>query len=82
MPKVRVKLNGAEVRNGILKSPGAAGICMGIAQQRAEAAGPGYAARQVSYPERTGAIVYPETPAAMRDNYRNNTLEKMRGGRG
>lgn len=53
---------------------------MGIANQMASRAGAGYAVRAVDYPERTGAIVYPKSKSAQRDNYRNNTLEKARGG--
>ena len=79
MPKIYVKLNEQAVRQYLLKGP-VAGICLSIAQQKASAAGPGYAAKPVNYPERTGAIVYPGTQDAINDNYDRNTLEKMRGG--
>lgn len=78
MSKIRVKLNSAEVRSQLLKSGAVAGMCKGIASEMASRAGNGYAVREVNYPERTGAIVYPETQGAARDNYRNNTLEKVR----
>ncbi len=79
MSKIRVKLNNAAVREQLLKNGAVAGMCKGIASQMAERAGPGYEVREVNYPERTGAIVYPASPAARKDNYRNNTLEKVRG---
>lgn len=80
MPKVRVKLNRKAVSAELLKNHAVAGMCMSIANQMASSAGPGYATREVSYPERTGAIVYPKNERALRDNYKNNTLEKARGG--
>lgn len=73
MSKVRVKLNRAGVRE-MLKSGGAAAECMGYAQQIALACGDGYVAEGRSYPERTGAAVYADTPKAKRDNLKNNTL--------
>lgn len=81
MPRVRVKLNKGEVRAQLLTGGGAPGLCLSIANQMANKAGPGYAARAVAYPERTGAIVYPKTAAARANNYASNTLEKMRGGK-
>lgn len=79
MNNVRVKLDKRAVREQLLKSSAVAGLCMAAAKQKAEMCGPGYATRVVNYPERTGAIVYPATAAARADNYRNNTLEKVRG---
>lgn len=79
MPKVRVKLNEGAVRAQLLKGAGA-GVCMSIANQMANKAGSGFAARVVNYPERTGAIVFPKTAAARRSLYRDNALEKARGG--
>lgn len=58
----------------MLKSAGAANVCMGYASSIANAAGDGYKAEARKYPERTGAAVYPETPKAIRDNLKNNTL--------
>ena len=58
----------------MLKSGGAAAECMGYAQQIALACGDGYVAEGRSYPERTGAAVYADTPKAKRDNLKNNTL--------
>lgn len=78
MPKIKVKLNGSVVRSMLLKGAGA-GVCMGIAQAMAEKAGPGYAVRQVNLGTRNIAVVYPSSAAARRDNYHNNTLEKVRG---
>lgn len=79
--KVRVKLNQKEVRAQLLKSSAVAGLCMSIANSRAKQAGAGYDVRVVNYPERTGAVIYPRSAAARRDNYQNNTLEKLRGGK-
>lgn len=81
MPKVQVELNKGNVRAQLLKGGGAPGLCLSIANSMANKAGPGYAARVVSYPERTGAIVYPKTAAARANNYASNTLEKVRGGK-
>ncbi|MBR3330393.1 MAG: hypothetical protein IKG25_04165 [Mogibacterium sp.] len=81
MPNVKVVLRQGEVRAQLLKGGGAPGMCLGIANQMANKAGPGYAARMVNYPERTGAIVYPKTAAARANNYASNTLEKVRGGK-
>ena len=81
MPKVKVVLRKGEIRSQLLTGGGAPGLCLSIANQMANKAGPGYAARVVSYPERTGAIVFPKTAAAKSDNYTSNTLEKMRGGK-
>ena len=80
MAKIRVKLNQSAVRSQLLKGGGAPGLCQSIANQMANKSGPGYAVRVVNYPERTGAIVFPETFAARANNYANNTLEKARGG--
>ena len=79
MVRVKVKLNQGAVRQQLLKGGGAPALCRSIANQMANKAGPGYSVRVVNYPERTGAIVFPETAAARADNYANNTLEKMRG---
>lgn len=81
MPRVKIKLNKGEVRSQLLTGGGAPGLCLSIANQMANKAGPGYAARVVNYPERTGAICYPKTAAARSNNYSANTLEKMRGGK-
>ena len=80
MRKVKVKLDEGAVRSQLLKGAGA-GVCLGIANQMANKAGTGFAARVVDYPERTGAIVFPKTAAARRAYYRDNALEKARGGK-
>lgn len=82
MSKVKFKLNGAGVRE-LLKSQEMGAICMDYAlkiQETANGSCPGYVAEARHYPERTGAAVYPGTYAAERDNYKNNTLLKARGG--
>jgi hypothetical protein len=40
-------------------------------------AGPGYAVEDRHYPERNGAVVFPNTEEAYYDNLTNNTLEKV-----
>ena len=74
---IRVKLNRKAVREMILKGDGV-GPCQGMAAKIAGEAGKGYATRPVVHPERTGYMVYPATPEAKRDNFENNTLEKLR----
>lgn len=69
--KIKIKLNSAGVR-AVLKSCGPE--CMGYASRIASSCGDGYKAESRSYPERTGAAVFPDTPEAYRDNLKNNTL--------
>lgn len=75
---VDFKLNGAGVRE-VLKLPAMAQMCMSAASNIANQCGPGYVAESRSYPERTGAAVYPATPEAAIDNYRHNTLLRNKG---
>lgn len=58
----------------MLKSGEIAAECMGYAQSVAQKAGSGYTAESRSYPERTGAAAFANTPEAKQDNLRNNTL--------
>ena len=58
MSKVKVVLNSASVR-ALLKSSGAADICMEQARRIQGNAGEHYAVEVRAYPERTGAAVYP-----------------------
>lgn len=72
---VKIVLNSSGIR-ALLKSEEIAGICQEKAADVAMAAGDGYKAEKRSYPERTGYAIYPSTPKAVRDNLKNNTLEK------
>lgn len=73
MSNIRVELNRAGVRE-LLKSGEIASACMGYASQIAANCGDGYVAEARNYPERTGAAVYADSPKAIRDNLKNNTL--------
>lgn len=79
--KVRIKLNSAGVR-ALLKDPGVAGVCQGVAAGIAESAGEGYAVEQRNYPERTGYAVKTTSFETMREEYKNNTLQKIALSRG
>lgn len=79
MPRVRVKINRANIRKQILLSGGASGMCKNIAYSMANRAGPGYAVHARKSKNRARWEVYPATSAAQADNYLNNTLEKVRG---
>ena len=58
----------------MLKCAGAAAECMSYANRVAMACGEGYVAETRSYPERTGAAVFADSPKAKKDNLENNTL--------
>jgi hypothetical protein len=73
MSRVRIKLNKAGVRE-LLKSSEVAKECMDHARQIQSRAGEHYIAETRSYPERTGAAVYPADSEGYFDNLRNNTL--------
>lgn len=81
MAKVTIKLNSAGVR-AMLKDPGVVGVCQGVASGIAASLGEGYAMEQRSYPERKGYAVKTVTFEAMRDNLKNNTLQKATCARG
>lgn len=76
MSKVKFKLNKNGVKQ-LLKSEGVASACEKEARRVQKAAGPGYEVGRRNYPERTGFAIYPSTPEANADNYKNNTLEKV-----
>ena len=71
----KIKLNSAGVRR-LLKSAEMQAICTEHAEEIAARCGAGYAVDSVQKETRAIATVYPETAAARRDNYRNNTIEK------
>lgn len=75
MAKVRVELNSEGVRE-LLQSPEIAAICQGQARAIAGRAGDGYSVTVYTGATRVNASVMTETPEAMRDNLKNNTLLK------
>lgn len=81
MAKVTIKLNSAGVR-ALLKDGGVAGVCQGIASGIAASVGEGYEIAQRNYPERTGYVVKTATYEAMREELKNNTLQKAAVSRG
>lgn len=79
MAKLRIKLNRKGVRE-LLKSQEIMDECVRIAQEKASAAGDGYAADDGHVGKtRASAMVYPSSAAARSDNYHNNTLLKVFG---
>lgn len=79
MSNIKIELNSAGIRE-MLKSEPVRQACMQEASRIASRAGDGYVSESRSYPERSGAAVYPNTPKAAMDNLRNNTLLKAMGG--
>ena len=75
MSKVRIKLNSAGVR-ALLKSAEMQEMLDEQAKAAAERCGSGYESRVGVAKKRAVADIYPATPDARRDNYKNNTLEK------
>lgn len=75
MPKIKVKLNGAGVRE-LLKSPEMQTVLETKATQIVQSAGSGYEIDRYTGVNRVNVGIYPATKAARSDNYRNNTLLK------
>lgn len=75
MSKVRIKLHSAGVR-ALLKSAEMQEILDEQAKAAAARCGSGYESRVGVAKKRAVADIYPATPDARRDNYKNNTLEK------
>lgn len=76
MAKVRIKLNSAGVRE-LLKSPEIRKVVETEAAKKAQQAGEGYSSEVHVGQKRLYANVFPATRKAARDNYENNTLEKV-----
>jgi hypothetical protein len=77
MPKnLRIKLNSAGVK-ALLQSPEMQGIIGKFASAKASQAGTGYAYNVKVGKSRTYANIYAETDEAKKDNFENNTLEKV-----
>ena len=82
MSKLKVKLNRAGVRE-LMKDSGVVGVCQDEMGKRAASAGEGYVMERIEHPTRTGYALRAETPAAIHDNFENNTLLKLiNGGNG
>lgn len=75
MSKVKIVLNRAGVRE-MLRSAEMEAICFEHAQKIQGKCGEGYGAISLTAQTRAIALVYPETADAVRDNYKNNTIEK------
>lgn len=73
MSKIKIVLNKAGVKE-LLKSQAVADECMDYARQVQQRAGNNYTAEKRTYPERSGAAVYPNNAAGYYDNLQNNTL--------
>ena len=78
MSKSRFKfeLNKAGVAE-LLKSPEMKGILESAASRKAGQAGAGYTSEVHTGKKRIYANVFPDTAEAAKDNYKNNTLEKV-----
>lgn len=81
MARVKIRLNRSGVRE-LLKGEELRGECEKYARSIQSAAGPDYEMETRSYPERSGAAVYPANESGYYDNLRNNTLVKSLGGVG
>lgn len=75
----KLELNREGVKE-LLKSDETLEMCREYAERVQLAAGDGYEMENRSYPERSGAAVFPVTEEAGMDNLRNNTLLKALGG--
>lgn len=73
--RFRIELNSDGVKE-LLKSPEMAAICQQHAQAIANRAGSGYAVTVYTGASRVNASVITETPEAIRENMKNNTLLK------
>lgn len=76
--KYEIELNSAGVRE-LLKSEEIAQACEEAASAVLQRAGSGYVMEKRSYAERTGYAVRTDTPKAMADNLKHNTLLKALG---
>jgi hypothetical protein len=79
MSKVKFKLNRAGVR-ALLKSQEAMNVVTGYAYSIRSRCGEGYEVTYMTGKSRVNASVAAMTPEARRDNAKNNTLLKARGG--
>lgn len=75
---VTIKLNSAGIRE-LLRSSEMGETCMEFAQRIQNTAGEHYTVEARSYPERTGAAVFPADDEGYYDNLHHNTLIKAMG---
>ena len=75
MGKARIELNSDGVRE-LLQSQAMAAECLRQAQAIAARAGGGYIVTTYTGVTRVNASVMADTPEAIRDNLKNNTLQK------
>lgn len=79
MSKVNFKLNRSGVRQ-LLRSQEAMNVVKDYAYEIQSRAGKGYEVTYMTGKNRANASVAAMTPEAKKDNYKNNTLLKARGG--
>lgn len=72
---IRIELNSEGVRE-LLQSPAMAAACLEQAKAIRNRAGDGYSVSTYTGATRVNASVMTDTPEAMRDNLKNNTLLK------
>ena len=70
-------LNRKGVQQYILKAPWMASHLKGIAAEKARQCGDGYGSDVFTGKTRVNASIYPSTAEAARDNFKNNTIEKV-----
>lgn len=76
MSKVYIELNDAGVQE-LLKSPEMQSILQELAAAKTEQAGDGYGYEVHIGEKRAYCNIFPATPEAKKDNYANNTLERV-----
>ena len=76
MSKVYIELNDAGVQE-LLKSPEMQAILSELAQGKVSQAGDGYSYEVHTGEKRAYCNIFPATPDAKKDNYANNTLERV-----
>lgn len=65
------------VQNYVLKAPWMANHIRSIAAEKARQCGDGYGSDIYTGSTRVNASIYPSTAEAARDNFKNNTIEKV-----
>lgn len=75
MSKVQIKLNSAGVRQ-LLRSEEMKAICSQLASDARFRCGAGYETDARTGKNRVNAMLWADTPAARRDNMKNNTILK------
>lgn len=78
MGKVKIKLNGLGVK-ALLQSAEIMAVCEDVANEAMKMCGDGYAMNTYVGKNRVNAMIYADTPEAIQDNLKNNTLAKAIG---